>query len=193
MPKGAAEVKGKVAAAFILHPRQGRVRGRWKRPAGRQGRPPARPGKRRRRNGCRMNDAATFPLTFSAWLGNSELPQNRLGVSVAFAVPHTTKRADFLVSCHSCTLWPSWAFGIAVTYWRNNVRVFVRPRRPCTGRGALFPPFFVPNSQNSAGVICFVFFSPAASCGSGIVSNSLPSVRLPSLPLPPCSSWPLWG
>ena len=77
-----------------------------------------------------MNDAATFPLTFSAWLGNSELPQNRLGVSVAFAVPHTTKRADFLVSCHSCTLWPSWAFGIAVTYWRNNVLMFVRLRRP---------------------------------------------------------------
>ena len=94
-----------------------------------------------------MNDAATFPLTFSAWLGNSELPQNRLGVSVAFAVPHTTKRADFLVSCHSCTLWPSWAFGIAVTYWRNNVLMFVRLRRPCRA-GERCSAFFCAQSQN---------------------------------------------
>lgn len=94
-----------------------------------------------------MNDAATFPLTFSAWLGNSELPQNRLGVSVAFAVPHTTKRADFLVSCHSCTLWPSWAFGIAVTYWRNNVLMFVRLRRPSRA-GERCSAFFCAQSQN---------------------------------------------
>ena len=94
-----------------------------------------------------MNAAATFPLTFSAWLGNSELPQNRLGVSVAFAVPHTTKRADFLVSCHSCTLWPSWAFGIAVTYWRNNVLMFVRLRRPSRA-GERCSAFFCAQSQN---------------------------------------------
>ena len=35
----------------------------------------------------------------------------------------------------------------AVTYWRNNVRVSVRPRRPCKGRGALFRLFLFPNPK----------------------------------------------
>ena len=32
----------------------------------------------------------------------------------------------------------------AVTYWRNNVLMFVRLRRPCSGRGALFRLFLFP-------------------------------------------------
>ena len=104
-----------------------------------------------------MNAAATFPLTSAVPFGNSVVPQNRLGVSVAFAVPHTTKRADFLVSCHHCTLWPLWAFGIAVTYWRNNVLMFVRLRRPSRA-GERCSAFFCAQSQNRLRCVVLRFF-----------------------------------
>ena len=38
------------------------------------------------------------PLTRARCLGQTELPQTVQGVTVAFAVPHTVKRAVFFVS-----------------------------------------------------------------------------------------------
>lgn len=73
-------------------------------------------------------------LTSTAVLGKVDFP-NRLGVTVAFTCPKLVKRAVFLVSATDTPL-----AGV-VTYWRNNVLMFVRLRRP-----------------SLAGERCFAFF-----------------------------------
>lgn len=95
-----------------------------------------------------QEDAAIFPLTSAPWLGNSELPQNlarrirRLCLS-----PRLAKRADFLVSCHHCTLWPTWAYwdcGYILAEQRPGVRETPAALR---GPGSVVLPFFVPNPK----------------------------------------------
>lgn len=78
-------------------------------------------------------------------------------LSVAFASPKLVRKSGIFVFCHHCTFWPL-AFGIAVTYWRNNVRVSVRPRRPLESRGALFRLFLIPNPKISRCIMSATFF-----------------------------------
>ena len=84
-------------------------------------------------------------LTSSVFCGLLNSPNDQR-LSVAFASPKLVRKSGIFVFCHHCTFWPL-AFGIAVTYWRNNVRVSVRPRRPLKSRGALFR-LFCSQSQN---------------------------------------------
>lgn len=138
----------------------------------------------------RSNTAGSLrPLTRARCLGQTELPQTVQGVTDAFTVPHAVKRAVFFLPAirERCTL-------CAVLYiGGSNVRVFVRPRRPCTGRGALFPPFFISLIPlNSAGASCipspFSAPRPAVAvrpCPSFFASWPVP-VKLPPL-------WPCWA
>lgn len=62
-------------------------------------------------------------LTSGQGFGNAGFPLIKQGVSVAFAVPHTVRSAVFLVFATKAPLW------VLGTYWQNDVRVSVRPRR----------------------------------------------------------------
>ena len=107
-----------------------------------------------------MNAATTFPLTFAPWLGNSGVPQNlarrirRLCLS-----PRLAKRADFLVSCHHCTLWPTWAYwdcGYILAEQRPGVRETPAALR---GPGSVVLPFFVPNPKPRRCIMLRFFLS----------------------------------
>lgn len=85
-------------------------------------------------------------LTFARRVGKLDFPESTIGFAGAFAMPHMVKIAAFLVPATNAP----WG---ADTYWRNNVRESVRPRRPVVGRGALFCLFLYPN-PNPRGASC---------------------------------------
>lgn len=78
-------------------------------------------------------------LYFCRGLWFSGLPLIKQGVADAFPVPHTVKRAVSFVSATNAPL-ALGPLGVG-TYWRNNVLKFVRLRRLCLSRGALFRLF----------------------------------------------------
>ena len=107
--------------------------------------------------GCRMNAAATFPLTSSPCLGNSDLPQNvgRRSRRLCRA-PHGEKSG---FSCFVSN--PATGASCGRCYiLTGHVLMFVRLRRPCVGRGAC-PVFFCAHFQNNTGVPCSVSSFPA--------------------------------
>ena len=85
-------------------------------------------------------------LTSAPTLGTLNFPKHYKACRSLRQRPTLEKRAAFSVSATDALR----AFGPwdAVTYWRNNVLMFVRLRRLIVGPGALFPPFFVLKSQN---------------------------------------------
>ena len=103
-------------------------------------------------------------------------------------VPKLVRKSGIFVFCHHCTFWPL-AFGIAVTYWRNNVRVSVRPRRPLKSRGALFRLFLfpIPKFWGASCPIPFRFPVPVVAPGAcrypfSSTSSSVPEKRPPPAP-----------
>lgn len=91
--------------------------------------------------------AAIFPLTSAAWLGNSELPNYVRRSRRLCRAPHVEKSgfSCFLPPLHPLAFMGLWGCGYILA--ENNVLMFARLRRPYVSRGALFPPFFVPNPQ----------------------------------------------
>ena len=76
-----------------------------------------------------MSQSFPRPLTPCPSSGNLDFPTTR-GVAVAFAVPHTVRRAVFLVSCHQGTLM---GFGYTSARRRPGVREALAA---LVGRGA---------------------------------------------------------
>lgn len=82
-----------------------------------------------------MRSLLTLPGSF----GNTGLPQTVQGLTDASPVPHTVEKNGHICFCQQAARGVSSGW---FRYWRNNVLMFVRLRRLCTGRGALFPPSF---------------------------------------------------
>lgn len=101
-------------------------------------------------------------LTSAPTLGTLNFPKHYKACRSLRQRPTLEKRAAFSVSATDALR----AFGPwdAVTYWRNNVLMFVRLRRLITGRGALFPPFFVLKSQNCEVPMLHFFLSNCGGC-----------------------------
>jgi len=85
-------------------------------------------------------------LTSAPTLGTLNFPKHYKACRSLRQRPTLEKRAAFSVSATDALR----AFGPwdAVTYWRNNVLMFVRLRRPCSGRGALFRLFLFPTPKH---------------------------------------------
>ena len=81
-------------------------------------------------------------LTFTLFCGFLSFPKSNKACRSLHQCPTLEKRAAFSVSATDAPrAFRPWD---AVTYWRNNVRVSVRPRRPLKSRGALFRLFLFP-------------------------------------------------
>jgi len=81
-------------------------------------------------------------LTSAPILGNLSFPKPKEACRSLRQCPTLEKRAAFSISATDAPrAFRPWD---AVTYWRNNVRVSVRPRRLYWSRGALFRLFCFP-------------------------------------------------
>ena len=82
----------------------------------------------------------------------------------------------------------------AVTYWRNNVLMFVRLRRPCSGRGALFRLFCFPIPKHYRWLMLSSFPFPGPECAPGpsrcINCSTSSPVPGSTRPWPPCAACP---
>lgn len=87
---------------------------------------------------------------------NSDAPQTDTGVSVAFAVPHTAKRADFFISCHQRTSVLSVGCGVHI----GKVTSGIREDRRLYLAGERHLAFFVPKSQTDTRCPMFSNSSP---------------------------------
>ncbi len=100
-------------------------------------------------------------LYFCRGLWFSGFPQTVIGVTDAFPVPHTVEKSGHICFCQQAARGVSSGW---FRYWRDNVLMFVRLRRLITGRGALFPPFFVLKSQNCETFMFRFFLSNCGGC-----------------------------
>ena len=100
-------------------------------------------------------------LTLPGVFGDSGVPQTVIGVTDPFPVPHTAEKSSHICFCQQAARGVSSGW---FRYWRDNVLMFVRLRRLITGRGALFPPFFVLKSQNCEIPMLHFFLSNCGGC-----------------------------
>ena len=83
-------------------------------------------------------------LTLPGVFGDNGVPQTVIGVTDAFPVPHTAEKSSHICFCQQAARGVSSGW---FRYWRDNVLMFVRLRRPYRA-GERCSAFFCSQSQN---------------------------------------------